>query len=52
MDQHGGYGYRVRNKEGEKILEFCVNMNMAIGNTLFKKRVINLVTYEFGPSKT
>ena len=27
-------------------------MNMAVGNTLFKKRASHLVTYETGPSKT
>lgn len=36
QDQHKGYGYRVRNKEGERILEFCVAIKMTVANTLFK----------------
>ena len=39
-------------KKGERILEFCATMNMVLGNTLFKKRVSHLVTYESGISKT
>ena len=37
-DKHGGYGYGVGNKEGKRILDFCVAMNMTVGNTLFKKK--------------
>ena len=51
-DQHGGYSYRVRNNEGEKILEFSVTMYITIGNTLFKKRVNYLVIHKAGPSTT
>ena len=36
----------------EKILEFCAATNTTVGNMLFRKRAICLVTYEFGPSKT
>ena len=32
-DQHGGYGYGVRKKEGEIIHEFFAAMNMTVGNT-------------------
>ena len=32
-DQHGGYGYGVRKKEGESIHEICAAMNMTVGNT-------------------
>ena len=50
-DQHGGYGYLVKKKEEQRILEFCAAMNMGVGNGLFlKKRVNHLVTFEFGPS--
>ena len=33
-DQHRGYGYGVRNKEGKRILEFCAAMNMAPRNSV------------------
>ena len=48
-EQHWGCGYGVRSKQGERILEFCAAMNMAVGNTLFKKRASCLVSYERGP---
>ena len=35
-----------------RILEFCAAMNMIVGNTFFKKRNTQIVTYESGPSKT
>ena len=44
-EQHGGYGYGVRNKEGERILEFCAGI-------LFLRRGSHLITFESGPSKT
>ena len=37
-EQHGDYGYGVRNKKGERILEFCTAKNMIVGNTVSKKR--------------
>ena len=33
-EQHEGYSYGVRKKEGESIHEFCAAMNMTVGNTL------------------
>ena len=48
--QHEGYDYGIRNKEGERILEFCASMKMTVRNALFKKRTSYLVTYESGPS--
>ena len=50
-DQHGGYGYWARNKENERIIEFCAAMNMTLGNTLFKKSASHIVSYEPGISK-
>ena len=41
-EQHGGYGYGVRNKDGDRILEFCANKNMTVGNALFKKKASHL----------
>ena len=49
---HGGFGYGVRNREGERILEFSSAMDMIVGNTFFQKRDTHLVTYESGLSKT
>ena len=49
---HGGYGYGVSNKEGERILDFCAAFNMFVGNTYFKKKDSHLVTYESGSAKT
>ena len=37
-DEHGSYGCGDGNKEGERILDFCVAMTMTVGNTLFKKK--------------
>ena len=44
--------YGVRNKLGERVLEFCATMNITVGNTLFKKKTSHLVTYESVSSKT
>ena len=52
VDQHWGYGYGVRNKRKERILEFCAAMNLTIGKTLSKKRASHVATYGFDPSKT
>ena len=51
-DQHESYGYGIRNKEEERLLEFCAAMNMIVWNTLFGIKASHLTTYEFGPSKT
>ena len=37
-NHQGGNGFGVRNKEGEKILEFCAAIHMTVRNTIFKKR--------------
>lgn len=50
-DHHGGYGYEIRKKERERILKSFATMNMAAGNTLFKKKESNLVTDESGAAK-
>ena len=41
-----------RNKEGERILEFCAAINITVRKALFRKWVRHLVFYESGPSKT
>ena len=43
---HGGYGYGVRNTEGEMLLEFADAMDLVIANTWFKKVDQKLVTFE------
>ena len=46
VDQLEGFGYGVRNKDGERILEFCAGMNTIVENTYFKKRASHLVILE------
>ena len=47
-DQHEGYSYGKWNKEGERILEICAAINIAVRNTLFKKMLSLQVTNESG----
>uniref|UniRef100_UPI00358FD06E craniofacial development protein 2-like n=1 Tax=Myxine glutinosa TaxID=7769 RepID=UPI00358FD06E len=49
---HGGYGYGVRNGEGERILEFADGADLLICNTQFQKEDNKLVTYTSGGSTT
>ena len=43
---HGGYGYGLRNKEGEHILRFAVAHNLVVGNSYFTKKDNHLITYQ------
>ena len=43
---HGGFGYGVRNTEGEMMLEFADAMDLVVANTWFKKDDEKLVTFE------
>ena len=46
---HGGYGYGVRNGEGERILEFADGAGLLICNTRFQKADISLLhTHQVG----
>ena len=36
---HGGFGYGIRNQEGEDVLSFALAYDMVVANTLFSKRV-------------
>ena len=45
---HGEYGYGLRNKEGEHILEFDVVHNLVAGNSYFTKKDNHLITYQSG----
>ena len=51
-DVHGGFGYGVRNAEGERILEFGLALDMVVCNTLFNKRSSRLITYSSGGVNT
>ncbi|XP_052271871.1 uncharacterized protein LOC127872585 [Dreissena polymorpha] len=44
-DVHGGRGFGVRNKEGERVLEFALANDLVVGNTWFVKRESHLVTH-------
>ena len=45
---HGGYGFRDRNADGSRILEFADGLNVVICKTLFMKQESKLVTYVAG----
>ena len=49
---HGAFGYRDRNANGCRILEFEDGLNLVICNTLFMKQESQLVTYAAGPVKS
>ena len=37
---HGGFGYGIRNQEGEDVLSFALAYNMIVANTLFRENHI------------
>uniref|UniRef100_A0A8I7BH06 Craniofacial development protein 2-like n=1 Tax=Hordeum vulgare subsp. vulgare TaxID=112509 RepID=A0A8I7BH06_HORVV len=45
---HGGFGYGIRNQEGEDVLSFSLAYDMVVANTLFRKRESHLVTFSSG----
>jgi len=45
---HGGFGFGVRNSGGVALLDFATTFDLAIGNSLFKKREDHLVTFRSG----
>ena len=49
---HGGYGYGLRNPEGERILELCVANDLLVGNSWYQKKPLHLVTYQSGEDAT
>ena len=49
---HVGFGFGSRNKEGERLLEFGRATDMVVCNTLFRKRLSRLITYESGGCQT
>ena len=48
---HGGYGYGLRNKDSEHILEFAPAHNLAVRNLYFTKKDNHLITYQSGGIK-
>ncbi|XP_063613540.1 craniofacial development protein 2-like [Penaeus indicus] len=49
---HGGFGYGLRNEEGEKMLETLESLELVLVNTGFKKRDEHLTTYRSGDSSS
>ncbi|VDP07980.1 unnamed protein product [Heligmosomoides polygyrus] len=49
---HGGFGYRSRNADGERILEYAESHNLTIVNTVFRKGDSHLISYYSGSSKS
>ena len=49
---HGGFGYGTRNPEGERILEFCLALDLVVCNTMFKKPDNKLITFSSGGNQT
>jgi hypothetical protein len=45
---HGSFGYGSRNQEGEGILNFDLAYDLIVVNTLFRKRVSHLLTFNNG----
>jgi hypothetical protein len=45
---HMGFGYESRNQEGEGILNFTLAYDLIVANTIFRKRVSHLVTFNSG----
>ena len=49
---HGGHGFGIRNREGERILEFGDAMEMIVCNTMFVKDRNKLITYTSGVGRS
>ncbi|KAK3876473.1 hypothetical protein Pcinc_018758 [Petrolisthes cinctipes] len=48
----GTYGFGVRNRQGERILEFCQSKELRVINTMFKKDREKKITYKSGGAET
>ena len=49
---HGGYGIGKRNVEGRMLLDFCVQKDLYVANTWYKKRDERKVIYSSGGNDT
>jgi hypothetical protein len=45
---HVGFGYGIRNQEGEDVLSFALAYDMIVANALFKKRESHVVIFSSG----
>ena len=45
---HGGMGYGTRNEDGERLLEYCESLELALTNTYFTKKDEHKITYKSG----
>ncbi|GFR58180.1 craniofacial development protein 2 [Elysia marginata] len=48
----GKHGLGVRNKNGERFLEFCIENNLVIGGTTFRQKDIHKKTWNSPDGKT
>merc|ERR1712227_154580 len=51
-NEHGGWGFGERDKEGVSILEFAETHELSISNTWFRRDEKRLITYSSGESKS
>ena len=49
---HGGYGVGQRNLEGRMLLEFCLEKELYVSNTWFKREENRKVTFRMGENET
>ncbi|VDL72401.1 unnamed protein product [Nippostrongylus brasiliensis] len=49
---HGGFGYGIRNEDGERILKYTCSHNLAIANTMFRKRPSHLISFYSGNTRS
>ncbi|XP_063609372.1 craniofacial development protein 2-like [Penaeus indicus] len=49
---HGGFGYGLRNEEGERMLKTLESLELVLVNTGFKKRDEHLTTYRSGDNSS
>ena len=49
---HAGYGVGQRNLEGRMLLEFCLEKELRVSNTLFKREEKRKVTFRMGENET
>ena len=49
---HGEYGVGQRNLEGRMLLEFCLEKQLCVSNTWFKREEKRKVTFRIGENET
>ena len=50
--ENGGYGVGQRNLEGRMLLEFCLEKELCVSNTWFKREEKRKVTFRMGEIET